>query len=92
MRCEQQYRQDLVDAAQAARVELAELSAPACMSCLNIVRLWQCSPVAMRTGATSRAIRAWPRMSSGLVGSSIHQGSNCASRSMAAMASSTSHT
>ena len=39
-----------------------------------MTRLWQCSPVAMRMGATSRRMRAWPRMSSGLVGSSIHHG------------------
>ncbi len=62
------------------------------MNCLNIVRLWQCSPVAIRTGATSRAIRAWPRMSSGLVGSSIHHGSNCASSLVRSIAVSTSHT
>ena len=30
-------------------------------------------------GAASRRMRAWPRMSSGLVGSSIHQGSSAAS-------------
>ena len=45
-------------------------------SCLNITRLWTCSPVATRIGATARAIAAWPRMSSGLVGSSIQYGSN----------------
>ena len=31
--------------------------APACMNCLNIVRFWQCSPVAIPIGATSRAMR-----------------------------------
>ena len=41
---------------------------------------------------TARAIRAWPRMSSGLVGSSIHHGSNSASAWVRSIASSTSHT
>ena len=44
-----------------------------------MTRLWTCSPVATRIGATARAIVAWPRMSSGLVGSSIQYGSNSAS-------------
>ena len=39
--------------------------ASAWRSCLNITRLWTCSPVATRIGATPRAIAAWPRMSSG---------------------------
>ena len=43
---------------------------------MNITRLWTCSPVATRIGATPRAIAAWPRMSSGEVGSSIQYGSN----------------
>ena len=44
-----------------------------------MTRLAQCSPVATRTGATPRAIAAWPSTSSGNVGSSIHQRSNFAS-------------
>ena len=38
-----------------------------------MTRLWTCSPVATRTGAIASRMRRWPRMSSGLVGSSIHQ-------------------
>ena len=49
--------------------------ASAWKSCLKTTRFWMCSPVATRTGAISRRMRACPRMSSGLVGSSIHQGS-----------------
>src|SRR5205823_10997217 len=66
--------------------------APACISCLNMTRLWHCSPVATPIGAIARAIAAWPSTSSGLVGSSIHQGSNRASSRMLAIASCTSHT
>ena len=64
--------------------------APAWSSCLNMIRLWTCSPVATRMGATPRAIAAWPRMSSGLVGSSIQYGSNGASRAIHSMAVPTS--
>ena len=53
--------------------------ASAWKSCLKTTRFWMCSPVATRTGAISRRMRACPRMSSGLVGSSIHQGSCAAS-------------
>ncbi len=42
-------------------------------------------------GAASRRMRAWPRMSSGLVGSSIHQGLSGASARVRSMASSTPH-
>ena len=45
-------------------------------SCFHITRLWTCSPVATLMGAIARAMAAWPRMSSGLVGSSIHIGSH----------------
>ena len=45
-----------------------------------MTRFWTCSPVATRIGATPRAIAAWPRTSSGLVGSSIQYGSNGAQR------------
>ena len=83
LRGQQQHGEHLVDAAQTAGVDLADAQPPACMNCLNMMRFWQCSPVAIRIGATSRAMRAWPRMSSGLVGSSIHQGSNSASRRVA---------
>ena len=50
--------------------------APACRNCLNRMRFWQCSPVAtpMPSGCRAFAIAAWPSTSSGLVGSSIHQG------------------
>ena len=48
------------------------------------------SPVATATGATARAIAAWPRTSSGLVGSSIQVSPNGARRSIHAIASSTS--
>ena len=41
-----------------------------------MTRFWHCSPVATPIGATARAIVAWPSTSSGLVGSSIHHGSN----------------
>ena len=47
--------------------------------CLNSTRFMPCSPVATPIGATARRIAAWPRMSSGLVGSSIHSGLNSAS-------------
>ena len=40
--------------------------------------------------ATARAIAAWPRMSSGLVGSSIQYGSNGARRAIQSIASPTS--
>src|ERR1051325_8647539 len=56
-----------------------KLIAPACMSCLNITRFWQCSPVATPIGSIARAMRACPRTSSGDVGSSIQYGRNCAS-------------
>ena len=48
--------------------------ASACMNCLNITLFWRASPVATPIGATARAIFACPRISPGLVGSSIHQG------------------
>ena len=44
--------------------------APACISCLKITRFCTCSPVATRIGAMADRIAAWPRTSSGLVGSS----------------------
>lgn len=43
-------------------------------------------------GATAFRIAAWPRMSSGLVGSSIHSGSNSASALTHSIAYGTSHT
>lgn len=48
--------------------------APACKSCLKTMRLWACSPVAtpMPCGFNALRITAWPRMSSGAVGSSIN--------------------
>ena len=55
-----------------------------------MIRLWTCSPVATRIGATPRAIAACPRMSSGLVGSSIQYGSNRARRAIHSIACSTS--
>src|SRR5204862_59209 len=58
-------------------------------SCLKTTRFCTCSPVATRTGATASRIRRWPRMSSGLVGSSIHHGSTSESRRMASIACST---
>ena len=66
--------------------------APAWNICLNMTRLWQCSPVATRTGATSARTIMWPRMSSGLVGSSIQYGSTTDSARTLAIASGTSHT
>ena len=60
------------------------------MSCLNITRLWQCSPVATPIGCTARATAAWPRTSSGLVGSSIHVMPKGSSRRIQAIAVSTS--
>jgi hypothetical protein len=59
-------------------------------SCFAITRLAMCSPVATGTGATSRAMRACPRMSSGLVGSSIQARSNSASLEIHPIAWSTS--
>ena len=47
-------------------------------SCLNSTRFMPCSPVATPMGATARRTAAWPRTSSGLVGSSIHSGLNSA--------------
>ena len=44
---------------------------PAASICLKTTRLATCSPVATSTGATPARIAAWPRTSSGLVGSSI---------------------
>ena len=64
--------------------------ASACSSCLKMTRFCACSPVATRTGATPRAISAWPRTSSGLVGSSIQAMSNSASAFTHAIASDTS--
>ena len=55
-----------------------------------MIRFCTCSPVATRIGATARAIAAWPRTSSGLVGSSIQYGSNGRSRSIHAIAEPTS--
>jgi hypothetical protein len=47
--------------------------ASACRSCLNRTRFWQCSPVAtfMPYGCNAFRMAAWPRTSSGDVGSSI---------------------
>ena len=67
-----------------------KLIASACSSCLKSTRLAQCSPVATPTGATARAIVAWPSTSSGLVGSSIHSRLNCESSRTRSIASSTS--
>ena len=61
--------------------------ASAWRNCLNITRLWQCSPVATRIGCTAARMRAWPRTSSGLVGSSIQYGSTSARALTLAMAS-----
>ena len=36
-----------------------------------MTRFWTASPVATFIGAIARRMAAWPRMSSGLVGSSI---------------------
>ncbi len=49
--------------------------ASAWSSCLKMTRLAATSPVATRIGATEAAILAWPRTSSGWVGSSIQYGS-----------------
>ena len=65
--------------------------APSCSSCLKTTRFCTCSPVATRTGATASRMRAWPRMSSGLVGSSIHHGSTSRSAPIASIACSTPH-
>ena len=69
---------DLVDAADPAGVDLAEVDR------LGLEQLLEDHPVLRRArrsrpgsgGATARAIAAWPRTSSGLVGSSIQYGSN----------------
>ena len=45
-----------------------------------MTRFWQASPVATLIGAIALAIVAWPSTSSGLVGSSIHQGWNSRQR------------
>ncbi len=75
----QQDRDDLVHARRGGHASIWQIAiASAWNSCLNMTRLWTCSPVATRIGATARAIAAWPRMSSGLVGSSIQYGSNSA--------------
>ncbi len=65
--------------------------APACSSCLNITRFCTCSPVATGMGATPRAMAACPRMSSGLVGSSIQAMPYGARCDIHSMASCTSH-
>ena len=57
---------------------------------MKTTRFWQTSPVATPTGATARAIAAWPRTSSGLVGSSIQYGSKPASAFTCRIASGTS--
>ena len=59
LRREQDHRERLVHASEPARVDLAERRSPrAWRSCLNITRLWTCSPVATRIGAIARAIAA----------------------------------
>ena len=78
----EQHAQDLVDATQPAGVGWQKWSASAWKNCLKVTWLATCSPVATRMGAMARAMAAWPRMSSGLVGSSIKSGSNSASSSM----------
>ena len=60
--------------------------------CLKSTRFMPCSPVATPIGADRRRIAAWPRMSSGLVGSSIQHGSKWASALIHSMASATSQT
>ena len=47
-----------------------------------MTRLWTCSPVARPIGSTAPAMRACPSTSSGLVGSSIQNGSNRLSSSV----------
>ena len=74
LRREQEDRDVLVDAPDAARVELQDVDRPAWSICLKRTRLCDVLPVATRTGATAARIAAWPRMSSGLVGSSIQYG------------------
>ena len=67
----EQHREDLIDATKAASVDLAHADR------VGLQQLLEHHPVVdvlagrHATGATARAIAAWPRMSSGLVGSSI---------------------
>jgi hypothetical protein len=80
--------EDLVDAGQPRRIELAEIDGFG----LNNTRFIPCSPVATPIGATARRIAAWPSTSSGLVGSSIHIGRNCERAFTHSIASGTSQT
>ena len=58
LRRQQQDRDDLVDAAQPAGVDLADVrSRRPARNCLNMTRLWTCSPVATRIGATAAGDR-----------------------------------
>ena len=59
---------------------------------MNITRLATCSPVATGTGRTACLIAAKPRMSDGLVGSSIQAGRTGASSRIQAIAAATSQT
>jgi len=61
-------------------------AAPACRICLKITRLATCSPTATLIGPIASRIRARPRISSGLVGSSTQYGSHGAIAAIAAIA------
>ncbi len=90
---QQQDRHDLIDTRQPAGVDLAEGDG------VRLHELLEDDPIlaVLAGGDTggrpiSRAIAAWPRMSSGLVGSSIQYGSNSARAPTLSIASPTSQT
>src|SRR6266849_4391536 len=89
LRSEQQDRERLVESAQAAIVELAEVDRTGLHQLLEHHAIRRM--LTRRNSDRARRIVAWPRISSGLVGSSIHSGLNRASGRMNSIASPTSH-
>ena len=93
LRRHQQHREHLVDAAQPAASIWQKSIASACRSCLNITRLWQCSPVA--TPIAERGARGWRHGRGCRLGWSALRSTAARTRArlrMFAIASSTSHT
>ena len=92
LRGHQDHRQLLVHAAQPAAVDLAEVDRVRLEELLedDAVRAVLARRDADAGAATAFAIVAWPSTSSGLVGSSIHQGLKARSARMRSIASPTS--
>ena len=80
LRRQQQNRQHFVDAADPATVDLTDSNRVRLQKLLEHHPVGDISPVATLIGETAFATLAWPRMSSGLTGSSITTGWNSRER------------